>query len=1021
MNSTVYSFEDGVPTMFSVIGAGRTYVTDRHFMDGSLSLAWEYRAGSKLSIKGRIGFAPFVDNRVNQARSTFAVWVYNERSSKGGLVFQFGRGERVDCQFEFKLAFQGWRTAWLTFERDMEGTPHHEMDTLTIVAPIDEEGGTVYFDQMVMSTPVDPRHPTRDEQVPVVNVRADRGANNHWLSLYRYSRLESMDRSVAEATREETEFISSKYEEYLLTDEGSPLPRVDRGEPDLIQLARQFSAFRIVRKDGLISGRPVHLVHLADIYPSERRHELLTLTDAVNVKTYTELMFKIALAYRQVKVETEREKLLQMFADALEHMLDQGWAYGSSLGTVHHLGYNLLCWYPAVFIMKDILAHRHGSLLKRTQQAMYWFSGAGRIYMDTAEIEGNIDIFNTTITGMLASLLLMDDPKERGVALSEFSRWLSQCLRPAPGLRAALKIDGSVYHHANHYPAYGVGGFNGVAPIVYFLSGTRFRIASDAHRTLNKALLAMRLYSNKYEWLISLSARHPTGTWALSLPPYKYMALAGRPEEDSGLDYEMAAAYLRLLTPGQDEEFRRRLLECGVRPEKDPEGHWAMNYAALTLHRRDNWLAGVRGHSRYLWANETYSDCNLYGRYITHGHLQIMSQGDPVTNADSGYVPDGWDWNRWPGTTTVRLPIDQLLSDVRNVDTWSGYEEMLLSDETFAGGLSLEERNGMFAMKLHEHPKYEGTHRARKSFFFFDNRIIALGSDIENENEHLTETTLFQCHLPTRDEPIWHSLKPLHGAEEAIAIRQFPYSNVSETKAGAWMMDNKGNGYYVAGGQTVGVSRGKQISRHQKNRSVTEGDFAAAWLQHGVAPKEAEYEYAIVVKTNPTQMSEFAARMSVPAKAAYKVIQKNYDAHIVKDNETQTTGYALFEAERETADELLVCTDTPCMAMIRELSGNAGLVVSAVDPDLRLYSGVEADQYDENGVRREVSVYSRAWVHAESQPHRLTITLRGSWTAAEPATRVKVLNGDDRTILQFECRDGLPMEIRLDSAANGCL
>ena len=61
---------------------------------------------------------------------------------------------------------------------------------------------------------------------------------------------------------------------------------------------------------------------------------------------------------------------------------------------------------------------------------------------------------------------------------------------------------------------------------------------------------------------------------------------------------------------------------------------------------------------------------------------------------------------------------------VLNVDTFSGMEEMLYSDEAFAGGLSQAHLNGNFGMVLHEHDKYNGSHRARKSFHFFDGTIV---------------------------------------------------------------------------------------------------------------------------------------------------------------------------------------------------------------------------------------------------------------------------------------------------------
>ena len=106
--------------------------------------------------------------------------------------------------------------------------------------------------------------------------------------------------------------------------------------------------------------------------------------------------------------------------------------------------------------------------------------------------------------------------------------------------------------------------------------------------------------------------------------------------------------------------------------------------------------------------------------------MQILT-GKPdemVTFATSGWQEAGFDWNRIPGVTSIHLPFDQLRARVLNVDTFSGMEEMLYSDEAFAGGLSQAHLNGNFGMVLHEHDKYNGSHRARKSFHFFDGTIV---------------------------------------------------------------------------------------------------------------------------------------------------------------------------------------------------------------------------------------------------------------------------------------------------------
>lgn len=474
----------------------------------------------------------------------------------------------------------------------------------------------------------------------------------------------------------------------------------------------------------------------------------------------------------------------------------------------------------------------------------------------------------------------------------------------------------------------------------------------------------MRLYSNKTQWLISVAGRHPDGKGALVLPPYRYMALAGSPDGNEAIDRELAAAYLRLAD--KEDETVRYFKQLGIGSEADPHGHWSMNYANLGIHRRDNWLVGVRGYSRYLWGNETYQNANLYGRYMSYGHMQIMGS---YNHRDSGYAQEGWDWNRWPGTTTIHLPFEKLRSDVRNVDHFSGFEEMLISDETYSGSLSLQGQNGMFAMKLHEHPKYDGTHRARKSYFFFDNRIVALGSNIENSNsEYPTETTLFQNYMEAETDPVWMS--------KTGGITDFPYQNQQSLVKDAWIIDNKANGYYVPAGQTVSISRSEQWSKHQKDGSNTSGNFSTAWLDHGKAPKDGKYQYAVLVDTTENQMRKFAESMENKDNSPYIVLQQNQMAHIVEDRATGITGYAFFEASETINQGPIHAIDTPSMVMTR--TDGEKLVLSAVDPDLRLYEGIEHDQYDENGVQKEVSIYSRKWRHAESIMRPIKLTLKGS-------------------------------------------
>jgi chondroitin-sulfate-ABC endolyase/exolyase len=390
----------------------------------------------------------------------------------------------------------------------------------------------------------------------------------------------------------------------------------------------------------------------------------------------------------------------------------------------------------------------------------------------------------------------------------------------------------------------------------------------------------------------------------------------------------------------------------------------------------------------------------MFGRYITFGHLEILYPDTETKVLNSGFKQEGWDWNRFTGTTTIHMPLDKLRANVLNVDDSSGIEQMLLSDEAFAGGVSDNNGDGIFAMKLHGHDKYDlGSFRANKSVFFFENRIICLGSDIENTIiEYPTETTLFQTHLVKRDVPIYWG--------NTNEITAFPFQRSSELQQTTWLLDTQGNGYYLPAGQIVNVSRQTQFSRSEKDSEDTQGDFAAAWLDHGKAPGMGGYEYVILVNVKTEDIEKFATEMSSSKTAAYSVLQKNKSAHIVRDNQTGTIGYVLFERYNGMPEGLIRSTDQPCMIMTHQSENELALSIS--NPDLRLYEGPADEKFDADGRRIERSIYSRDWRENESALSKIQVTVNGLWEEAEPAQQHRIISAQaNNTIIEFDCKDGL--------------
>ncbi len=973
---------------------------------GAQSLRWDWQPGDALAFHQTIEFKALTLGAPNNALSTFVVWIYSPKRRPGeALRFEFGRGGARDCWFEFGLDFTGWRTCWVAFERDMQGRPLAGMDTLRIVAPAAARGGTVFIDSLVVSQPIDARHHTRDWQVPTAGTCQPTDANDHWLGLHRFAQQPLPATPVPADAVLAVRTITQRYEQ-LVARPVAPTPAL------LEKLRLRFATWDIRRMPTGVKGRTVAYTHERVAYPAgsiEQEHFAALETGLPDA---CRLLLDLAQAYRGATDTAQATELRGMFLDLTDHLLDQGWAEGSGMGTVHHLGYSTQNFYAPFFLMRDVL--RSTGRLDTVQRALAWFSGVGKAYVPLDSVNGvSIDTLNTTLHGQIAALLLIDDETVRARALATTSRWLGRALENSRGLNGGIKADGAILHHANHYPAYAEGGIRGAAQALWLFGNTSLRVPEPGHTSLRRAMLNLRFHSNVLQWPLSLAGRHPGGEYSLSSEPYRFLALAGTPDGRDTLDLEVAAAWKRLAlaeqasaAPGKKAAATEvaPAIPAWVEPELPPTGHLTLNYGTLAAHRRGDWLVTARGHSRYLWGSEVYPGANVFGRYLAYGHVEILATGSPISLFDSGFAEAGWDWNCWPGTTAIHLPLDRLRNRVNNLDAFSGFEEMLLSDEAFAGGSNLGGRDGMFAMKLHEHAKYDGSHRARKSVFFFDDRVVLVGSDIANgDREHETRTTLFQQRL--RDQSVTVIV------DDQPALAAFPAHLDRAAAAGTSLTDTVGNAYFVLSDSALRLAKTTQVSRTQNDKRDTRGDFLLAWLDHGAAPTAAGYAYAILVQPSVARRQAFAAELRQPERAPFVIHRRDRSAHIVRDRATGILAAACFEPCADTGVEI-AAVDTPALVMLRR-DGNAA-TLSVCDPDLHLYAGTEPDQLNADGSQREVSIYSRKWFRAASAPSRVRVTLAGDYTlsAAHPSVSI-VAGSPGRTVLEFTCQDALPVEVSL--------
>ena len=118
----------------------------------------------------------------------------------------------------------------------------------------------------------------------------------------------------------------------------------------------------------------------------------------------------------------------------------------------------------------------------------------------------------------------------------------------------------------------------------------------------------------------------------------------------------------------------------GISAEKSPEGHWSKNFAALSVHRRNDWAVTVKGFNRFLWDYKSSNRENLYGLFASHALLVANSEKDLEVHD----VKHGWDWTKVPGATTIAMVTKRL------DDLGTGGKGRFYNPRSLAGGLTFK-------------------------------------------------------------------------------------------------------------------------------------------------------------------------------------------------------------------------------------------------------------------------------------------------------------------------------------------
>ena len=680
--------------------------------------------------------------------------------------------------------------------------------------------------------------------------------------------------------------------------------------------------------------------------------------------------------------DLKMEKILRIF----KYVRDQGFAEGSSLGSLGHQMLSGSGYMHAAFLMADAIddANDHDMTLENLIDTMKWYSDFGEIYQNRYEYQGTTADRVRTLT-LFKFLTIMSMPEsddtERRKKISDMTKLkmlIDNAVVSTEGTFGLLKPDSLGFHHLFYYGGYYVtDALHAMSFLTYILDNTVFRLSDESKLNVKEALEFQRIVAVKYSFPPSVDGRYPFYygvQLAKRVPSYLYLAVdspvMNANDELNSIQLKAntnaAGIYKRLMTPVIDCSCSKtdcpltRLCEGKVSSimylntlgeaeiieslhnllsthstETSPRGNWAKNYAALSVHRRDDWAVTVKGFNHLVLGPERYASENVYGLFGAHGAILIANNEEALKTKN---VDGGWDWTKIPGTTAINM-TDTEIGDTRS----SRYK----NQKALAGGVSFYGTrnealysNGVFGMDF-EMPAYTAkdssvltgqTFLFKKSVFFFENIMVCLGSHIESSvpNKNIV-TSLFQ-------DIAWkRSLNSPSSSHKFYCNNGRDEFKKTNFAGDTILVDRHGNKYYIpdsVSGQLKFHRNVRQQSKKQSGKNDGSGTYCKAWFDHGVAPSNADYSYIIEINAVPSPHNQPADANNEIHTGDYEVLQQTEKVHTVKHS--SVCGHVIFDKSASIPDQCpVMAVSEPCIIMTK-LAPNQKLEISISFPQMNL-------------------------------------------------------------------------------------
>ncbi|WP_223693857.1 polysaccharide lyase family 8 super-sandwich domain-containing protein [Leifsonia poae] len=254
-----------------------------------------------------------------------------------------------------------------------------------------------------------------------------------------------------------------------------------------------------------------------------------------------------------------------------------------------------------------------------------------------------------------------------------------------------------------------------------------------------------------------------------------------------------------------------------------------------------------------------------------------------VTNKEYTALGPAFDWYHYPGTTAPYVK-----------ETTLGPSGRSSNGGSFTGGVS----DGTYGASVESLDRV-GT-QAQKSYYYFDNEMVALGSGIQSTSPASIHTTVNQV-----------------DAKSNASVNGKPVAAGTDSKVvtdPSWAYNDK-VGYVFPSGDPVVVSDKTQTGSYYGDKPQSHDAFTL-YFDHGVKPSAASYEYIVLPAATPAQTAAYAA------KPAVTILRNDTAVQAVQNPALKRTMATFYQAgSLALGDGRTLTLSQPGIVMLDESSG----------------------------------------------------------------------------------------------------